>query len=249
LEFLAGLPEPKPRIRIAPANVRYGAVKEFTNTLRTLVDQWVLSGKVQGEQPWERNVKWSSGAYPKTIFDTLKEFRERNPPRVITMDNGRSDVGLVINSLLEWSSPAPDIRDIFLRAHDHAVSWLVSLLDSPTRERFFRCDQCENYFVLARSPKKDLPIKRGTFCKNCKNKGGAKRAKLCRDLKTEKRIHMAADAWVKWEPARRNRIRTEWVASQVSAKLPHGEPIRRNWVTRHQKEIEAEVERRTHAKS
>jgi len=92
-----------------------------------------------------------------------------------------------------------------------------------------------------------MPIYHGTFCEKCKNKGGARRTMDSRKRRTQEMVKLAADAWARWTLSRRYGKRSEWVATQVTAKLPRGGTIKANWVTRHKTEIEAEVERRNDA--
>jgi len=132
---------------------------------------------------------------------------------------------------------------------DGARAMFLQLLDSPASRRLFRCNGCRTYFLRERMPKKDTPIKRGSWCVSCKRDGRdrVQRTNESRDQRTKQRIGLAADAWAKWKPDRRHGERAEWVARQVSKRLD-GDAIAKNWVTHHTKEIEAEVERRNHAK-
>jgi hypothetical protein len=63
-------------------------------------------------------------------------------------------------------------------------------------------------------------------------------------------IEWAADNWPKW--TKRSGVRSEWVAEQVNKRVERQpiswDTIKGNWVTWHQAEIEAEVERRNYAK-
>jgi hypothetical protein len=145
-----------------------------------------------------------------------------------------------------WGQVRPSIK-----AHEKAVFLLMNLVNcpSPARERLSRCDSCGEYFIRRRAPKRETPIYHGSFCANCKGKGGVRRTDMTRKSRTKKKVELAADVWPKWKQDRRQGERTEWVAQEVNRRLRASrDPIAKNWVTRHQTEIEAEVERRNHAK-
>jgi hypothetical protein len=218
------------------------ATEEFVAVLRGLIDQWIDSGKSEQDQsvdePWKRNVQWTSSAHPRSLAEILLEFRQINPPQLWLGGDGR----YLLSTRPMFPTPAGPLEI----ARVHATQWFVNLLNCSTRERLSRCDGCGAYFVRERMPKKDKPIKLGTFCKGCENKGGAKRTEDSRARRKKKLLKWAADAWVKW--THRRGKRSEWVAEQVNEKLlPLGESIRGNWVTRNQTDIETEVERRNHA--
>jgi hypothetical protein len=239
-EFSCGL-------RPLHGNERSAAIAEFKNVLRSLVDQWIDSGRVNqavtGDNPSERSIVWHSTLYPTAIFETLVKFWERNFPRVIVDLNGSWTLAV------EPKPKSLQTQDALHAAREYAIFEFARLLDSPSPERLFRCDSCGVYFVRARAPRKDTPIYHGTFCAKCKHRGGVKRVEDSRKQHTAEKISWAADAWAKWTPSHRHGKRSEWVAKQVKAKLPASQnPIKANWVTRHQTEIEMEVERRNNAK-
>jgi hypothetical protein len=226
---------------------RSAAIVEFKKVLYGLVDQWIDSGRVHqsvtGDTPSERSIVWHSALYPTAIFETLVKFWERNSPCVVVELNGSWTL------TVEPKSNPSGLQDSAFAARESAIFEFARLLDSPSPERLFRCDACGVYFVRARAPRKDTPIYHGTFCVNCKHRGGVKRVEDSRKQRTAEKIGWAADAWAKWTPSHRHGKRSEWVAEQVKAKLPASQnPIKANWVTRHQAEIEAEVKRRKDAK-
>jgi hypothetical protein len=237
-EFWCGL-------RLLQVEERDSAIAEFKSTLRGLVDQWIDSGKtnqtVAGDTPAQRSITWRSPLYPKALFETLVKFWDRNSPRVIVELNG------------SWTlqvGPKPQSaasQDSLHMAREFAIFEFARLLDSTSPERLYRCDGCGKYFVRERTPRKETPIYHGSFCEKCTDKGGARRTVDSRNRRTREMIGWAADAWAKWAPSRRYGTQSEWVAKQVTVKLPRGKSIKINWVTHHQPEIEAEVERREHA--
>ncbi len=228
--------------RLLQGEERDAAIAEFKRTLRGLVDQWIDSGKVNealaGDTPSQRSITWHSARYTKALFETLVKFWNRNPPRVIVELDG--------SSILEVGpkSASAGSQDSLHMAREYAIFEFVRLLDSlSSRQRLFRCDGCNRYFVRARAPRK--AIYHGSFCERCTGKGGARRTVESRNRRTQEMIGWAADAWKEWEPTKRFGERTDWIVRRVTAK---GGSIKRNWVTRHQKQIETEVERRDHAK-
>lgn len=229
-------------IQYVPPELKPAARSEFVNTLRGLVDQWIDSGKSDGiEEAWKRNIKWQPPTSLKPIAETLSDYRDRNPPQAVTGDDGRFEIWMVPASL---ASTEP-----LRRARDLAIYQFVALLDYPGRERISRCDKCGKYFARVRAPKKDMPIKNGTFCENCKGGGGARRTLSTRIRRSSQMIAWAAECWPKW--TERRGLRSEWIAEKVNRQVER-QPITwatitGNWVTRHQTEIETEVERRNHA--
>jgi hypothetical protein len=241
--------------RVAPhkqQSKRAAAISEFGTTLRRLVDQWIDSGnggdgcvnlpaemlKEIGESP---RVLWRSPKYPEPILKTLTDFWERNRPTVVVGIDGRS-------------TPTPrsvslNPKHLVSEARDGAIYRFQQLLDSPGRDLLSRCDGCKAYFVRARAPKKNMPIKHGTFCKGCKGRGSAKRTSATRDERKQKMVELAADWWPNWPQKKRSGKRSEWVAEMVNKKpvIP-GVFITGKWVTQNQRAIEMEVERRENAK-
>ena len=232
-------------------------------TLRMFLGAWIDSGKTEGEE----------NASKRTLTswrNVLQDYLERNPPMVELSEQGphlfmfphvwdeRKELSAFAKNAVNTSlsqmneTPAEEVRSlrrIMPFVWDTAIALVLLLLDSPERTRLFRCDGCQTYFMRARAPKKNVPIYRGSWCENCKGKGSARRTETSRDARTKKMVERAADVWANWKQDRRHGERSEWVAEQVNKKLPaNANHIAKNWVTRHQDEIEAEVERREHAK-
>jgi len=230
--------------------------------LRSLLEAWIDTGKTQaGEKPWERTFS----------REVLQDYIERNPPMV--QFNGQGHPYLVLfpqvwderkgispfvenaaNAMFSElqtsevsSNDAQSLRRILPFAWDAAIALLLQLLDSPARTQLFRCDGCRAYFMRTRAPKKDTPIYHGSWCVRCKDKGGATRTKNSRERRMAEMLCWAVDAWVEWKQDRKHGEREEWVMRKVNAKLGRSRPpIAVNWVTRHKKEIEAEIEWRIH---
>jgi hypothetical protein len=243
-------PENAPNARLA-----------FTQSLRWMVDVWIHSAKtVDEEQPWKR-------AFEPLL---LQDYLKRNPPWLQMTEKGPCLVmfprvwdkrkrpplatKVVLDSLgieLE-DTQSPNVqfvREIMPSALDAATAMFLQLLDSSERTRLFRCDGCGTYFMRERMPKKDAPIKRGSWCIECTDKGGARRTDKSRERRTQQMLELAADAREKWKNDRRHGELSEWIVGSVNRGLPASwKPIAKNWVTRHKDEIEAEMNRRNHAK-
>lgn len=202
------------------------ATEVFHFALRRHADSWIDSGKSDGvECPYQRVIP----------HNVLLEYTERN--RVV-WDIFAPDGELRL--LLPCNIDQADQKQA---AYDAAVALFIQLLDSPGRARLARCDDCGTYFLRKRMPKRDTPIKRGSFCPEHRGKGSAKRTGNSRENKKNELIERAAESWPKWKPTRRYGDRSIWVARQMNA------AITGKWVTRNQKAIEEEVEgRMNHAK-
>jgi hypothetical protein len=187
----------------------------FSRVLREEMDKWIDSGRTgEVENPWER------------VAPPLPEiFVRRNPP-VLSMDaNGPYLI------MVPWKEGKNFVESVM----DGAFAMFVQFLDSPECRRLFRCDGCGRYFIRDREPKKDMPIKRGSWCAKCKGKGGAKRTANSREIRKSALVELAAEAWIRWKPGNRLGERPDWIVKQVNAKMPVGQnPIKINWVTRHQ---------------
>jgi hypothetical protein len=133
-----------------------------------------------------------------------------------------------------------------VRRRDEAILVFLKFLGSPTRTRLSRCDDCLSYIVRSRAPGRN--IRHGSFCKSCKSTGraGMKRMKDTRERRRKELVKLAARWWPKW--SRSGHLnQSQWVAEMMAGSLPDWRKtkgISGNWVTRHSKEIEAEIKRR-----
>jgi hypothetical protein len=208
------------------------AAHSFTRVFREeMVDKWIDSGKAgEVENPWER-----------VAPPLLESFLARNPPALSVDADGPY---LILMPQHEGKSLADAVID-------GARAMFLQLLDSPACRRLFRCNGCGMYFLRERMPKKDTPIKRGSWCARCKREGRdrIRRTEDGRNERTRQMVRLAADAWPLWRQDRRHGERAEWIARKVNKRLQASwNPIAKNWVTGHKDEIEAELERRRHAK-
>lgn len=221
-----------------PERKRGAAISEFLDTLRSLVDQWIDSGKREGdasiEEPWKRDVRWRSAEYPEPIITALTAYQKMSRQQILIGEDGRFDIFVT----------SQKHRDSILEARKVAIENFMGLLESPTRERLSRCDACRTYFVRARAPKKDTPIFRGTFCPHCKGKASVRRMNATRENRAKHMVELAAEWWPKWKPTHRHGKQSEWVAGKMNKGLGTHQQITGKWVTQHGSEIEAEAERR-----
>lgn len=254
LEYMAGMPGDRPSLNVQgfcnpSRETRDAAVKEFLSELARLANQWISSGRLQfkeiGEQPWERNVRWFSDAYPERIDKTFLKFLQRNPPPIEPTSDGRLEIAshLWPPRLPVWPLPEPNLEDTLERARDFAIAEFQKFLESGCPQRLFKCDECSKYFALARKPRQ--VIQRGSYCRNCKSAGGARRVTTKRDAEKENLLGAAADEWVQWRYSHRNPDQREWVARQVGNRC--NVTIQRKWVSRNLKGILKRVEEKHHA--
>jgi hypothetical protein len=136
-------------------------------------------------------------------------------------------------------------EDVVSAANLRAVVIFHAFMKASWRYRLGKCKRCQEYFVLKVNPSK-LPYARGMHCPNCKNAASAEAsAKAKRADREQKLLGLAADVWSSWRPAPQFSERNKWIAERVNQLLGEKKAIQRNWVTRHEKEIAAELKRRT----
>jgi hypothetical protein len=222
------------------------AASIFDETIRSVCDQWIDSGKSGSSQlvdtPLDRDVNAIPPGYQRPLFDVLAEWLGRNMVPLALQRSGKLAVIYPTVSLAKINdSPS-------LVGRDFAIGWFKRLLDFPDRYRFARCanPRCEKYFVYGRMPKGS--IKNGTYCKKCKGYASVQRTLSTRGRRTKELVGYAADVWEKWDPNSGNPSHKNWVAEQVNKHLRISEISKgRRWVTTHQQKIEAELKRRKYA--
>jgi hypothetical protein len=224
-----------------PTEINDLLISEARNHLRRLVDQWIESGRKRseggGDSPLDRTISWTSPDYATPLFEILNGYVKRGNLRARLRGDGRFFLSME-PSRVKSSDPFPGARE-------HATYWFVQLLNDPKRERLTRCDACGTYFLRVRTPKKATPIFRGTFCPNCKGKGGVKRMNATRENRTKQMVELASELWPKWRPLRQHGERSKWVAEMMNRKPRTSRAlITGKWVTQHRSEIEAEAKRR-----
>lgn len=237
LGWLAGIPHHRP-FRVQgfgnpSRQTRDAAIKKFLDTLRGLADQWIASGKEEwksiGEQPWKRNVMWFSDDYQEPIERMLRKFLDRYPLPIVPDGAGRFAVAYWEPRDAPWPFPEPPLDETLAKARDLAILDFQKFLDSDCPQRLFKCNECGKYFVLTRKPRQ--VIQHGSYCKNCKIAGGARRVEAKRNTKKEEMLKVAAEAWVEWKYSHRNPNQREWVARQVKKRCRveiQGKSVSRN---------------------
>lgn len=264
IAYIAGIPVPMPGDKdVAPKAIRAKVSAAFQSTLRSLTDQWIESGQRNGiEEPFERSVRFKSHKFPETIEHTLVQFWNRNPP-IVQFDRNLQVIST--QSLLRQSSWLPlageSTASLLERAREHARAFFAMLMDSPSRYRIFRCENCRSYYLKNRTPKGNRPIKRGRYCDLCKGEASKRRVKEARERRMAQMLHWAVDAkvqWaadgltvVRWKQKNRSATEVEWIVKIINAnlKIENLDPIRSNWVNWNSEKIEELWNRRSHGTS
>ena len=233
------------------------AASAFDETVRSVFDQWIDSGKsgpdMVVDTPRDRDVNAIPPGWQRPLFDILAEWLGRNMRPLALQRNGR----------LAVIYPQANIANIndspSLVGRDFAIGWFIQALDSPECYRVARCSNfvCRRYFVYSRTP--NGSIKNGTFCEKCKGYASVRRTQSTRVRRINDMIGFAADVWEQWKPNSGQGPRSKWVAKKVGKRMKrnqaktggklaaHFTGENGRWVTTHQDEIEAEVQRRQHA--
>jgi hypothetical protein len=195
------------------------------------------------------------GEPPKPVASPFASVRIQAPPK--TSLSGTND--WVIDNLrerrkarLRGQTPAtpthPNMpEDVVGAANLRAAILFHALMKASWRYRLGKCQRCQNYFVLKVNPSK-TPYVRGMHCPDCKSPASAGASAKTKRADREKRLlDLAASVWSSWRAAPQFGERNEWVAKQVSGLVGETKAIQRNWITRHEKDIVAEVRKRAHA--
>jgi hypothetical protein len=228
------------------------AESSMVNMMRELVDLWIDSGKSASDRgidtPSERNVQDIPAGRTWSLFHRIDtEFFPMQPQWPEMKRNGT----------VAFRTPPPRFEGAWLEGIDWsdplhhfgrqtAYYWFVKLLDSPFSRHIARCDACRSYFSYKRARKRT--VKNGVFCSACKGTGSVKRTQTTRDKRKKENIDSAADVWEKWKPNSSHGLRPKWIAAQVRERSHQRIIFTGSWVTRHQEEIETEVNRRKNAK-
>jgi len=221
----------------------------FTKRLRALVDQWIGSGKDREgiESPLNRNVNAVPTGYTQPLFDVLSAWLNRNMPTPALMRSGK--IAIIAQPPKDRTTDEHGLvkfRDPEEYGNECAIFHFKELLDTPGAHRVGRCNnpKCRRYYVRRRLRKAE--IKRGTYCGNCTAAGSVERMKRSREARKQRLVSLAADRWDDWKQTRRYGEKADWVARQMNKLSDRA--ITAKWVTRNRLAIEAEVERRKHAK-
>lgn len=225
--------------------------EEFCQALRKLVDEWIDSGKEKQDDGQIVDDPWRRKANEQALRVFVKSCRVNASPRGFVLDGGRVQFRL--------DSPIPALMsDRRLAVGTLAIWWYVMLLDSPRRESLCRCDECGQYFLRLRMPKREAPTKRGIFCPEHKDKRKARSVNNTRQIRGQMLVELAAGFWLEWERKKPRDQLAGWIAKLMRTKLMRLQEKKRfawvpiaispKWVTRNKEKIEAEAERRKHGK-
>jgi hypothetical protein len=192
-----------------------GEASDVRALLRSYVDEWLGTG-MDGvaEEPLKRSLSKAPNAY-RAVHSYVSAYR----PTIMLNDNGyHAHFG--IGHLYE-ADPAKHAAN--------QASWLfVAMVDTPWRDRVYRCHRCKVYGVLPRLSAD--PYKRGVHCAKCRNKATAQASTdRKREELFEKRLALATEAWRRWTP--KDGDRKAYVVAKVNKHMPSGEHISKNWVT------------------
>jgi hypothetical protein len=207
----------------------------FQTQLRALVDEFIQTGidESKVETPSNRRVRAAVDEPPIPIFDVLYEWFVRNKPMPALNSDGTIAI-LAGRPRLDGRSPEQYARDM-------AIYYFQELLASPLWTRIGKCtnSHCGQYFLRQRRRKN--PIKRGSYCGECKLIGGAERTRQGRHARKVQMLHVAAQAWSASNERRLRTDRATWVAAQVNKKFGKVQFVYPKWVNQNREEIEALV--------
>jgi hypothetical protein len=140
-------------------------------------------------------------------------------------------------------------EDVIAAANLRAIILFHALMKAPWRYRLGKCKRCQTYFVLKVNPSK-TPYVRGMHCSECKSPASAgASAKTKRAEREQQLLSLAADVWSSWHPTEQFGERNAWIAGKVCKLLGERKAIQRNWVTRHEKQINAELKKRNRTRT
>jgi hypothetical protein len=216
----------------------------------------------EGQRMWDANDPAARTWLWRVYWDWIR----RNVPRVWFQCNGLLRLTYISPAHSGPSRPSElppfiESQSPRLRVWDESVLWFVLFLNCGHAHRLDCCRFCHRYFARRRTPKQKLDLKRGPQCGKCIKRGSVERTKSSRANRTNRMVGFAADFWEQWKPNSRDGQRSVWIANKVnlrteriaviegreSERTTHYPIITGRWVTEHQTEIEAEVERRKHA--
>jgi len=234
---------PFPGLNLPSASECEAANSAFITRLRAFVDGFIQTGIDSSgiEIPSSRRVRASvneapimtisADEAPVVIFDEIYESWRRNLPRPLLNGDGTLAIGV---SQPRWENQAPE-----LYARDMATYYFQELLESPFWSYIGKCANpiCKRYFFRKRQRK--TPIKRGSYCGNCKLIGGAERTRISRERAKGEMLRVAAEAWRDWDTCRRRTNRAAWVANRVNRVFGRTRFIRPKWVNQNREAIKS----------
>lgn len=242
---------------MAPSVQMFRPMAEHSETLRTLIDEWIDSGiQTDGsEQPRSRHLSDESTveyveageiitavAKPKSrIRRMVNDYQKRYPMFVQLQDGGGTLPVFAAegdDELKADKQPPMPGREV--------VSLFIQFYDSPWLFRLMRCakSKCRTY-QLVNAPRKSYL--HGWYCAGCSKTAAATRStSKARTNERERKLQACAVAWAKGEP--KHADRRAWVVEQANNHLRNGEHIKRNFIALNLAEIQARAERMSNAK-
>lgn len=226
------------------------AVDSFCDTLRTMADMWIASGKDPSDSsvdaPATRNVEDLQPGFEFPLFGRIDRLLLHRYPRYTGM---RRDGTIEIKDTfprLDTTSPSFRFRQWQSVLQDFGQMWAAHdfsrLLDSPYSRRVSRCDRCKCYFAYDRNRLRT--VNHGVFCQgqDCKGKASNNRTKRSRG----KRLDTAAKAWIEWQSKRRKgQPDPGWITERVNK--AHGTAFGRRWISQNLIKIQERMEALQHA--
>ena len=236
------------------ANAKQLSVSERSMVLvmQGLADHWIDSGKNASDRavdtPSERNVEDIPKGHTLSLAQWIRsEFLNLHPRwQEMRRDGtiGFADYPPNFDSVFLDGTTLDESRKNFGRETAHY--WFLRLLNSPYSRHIARCDKCRSFFAYQRARKRTA--KNGVFCSECKGASSVERTQSTRERRTKEKVNAAATVWAQWKPKSSRGLRSKWIAAQVRKQSKQKIIFTGSWVTRHQTEIQAEVERRNYAK-
>jgi hypothetical protein len=218
------------------------ANNHFVATLRSLIDQWLESGRSGiAEAPKKRKLVRGEGAGEP--WYVLHDWIAKHRILPILTESGEAVIALPSR----WDSNSDPVGD----AKNEGILYFFKMLQSTLRYRIAKCTKpyCGRYFCYERVPKDILEC--GALCPNHRSHGATIRKDRQRKLRKQGLLRFAANAWprslLKFPDDHAARYR--WVADQTNKRLgPHDQRITKRFITQNDEVIESMAEK-NYAKS
>ncbi len=229
--------------------------EQMISMMRVLAGLWIDSGKDAAnpniDAPAQRNVVFAPSEDSPSIHNLLFARLFNTHAQWVQMT---SKGKLGVYDTFPHIDPDP-ITQIYDRSslarygERLALYFFASFLDSPYSLHLARCDDCGAYFAYERA--RQVMVKNGVHCDECKPSDSVKRTKSRRDTLTEKLVDAAATALIRWKKSNSTPEQRAWVLNHVNEKFAGVLKTlkTKRWLTEHWDEILETVERRKNAKS
>jgi hypothetical protein len=212
------------------------AEDSFCQTMKLLVDQWIISGKRHdgADSPLERNANWTGQGFPQSLETSYRRLIVNSgiSPIPVMRKDGKRRLKRTLPNLDAFAQDVTRSECEVFREHGKrlAMFYFAELLDSPYSFHIARCDGCKGYFAYERKPRRT--ISRGTFCKDCKGAASRVRTQAYRKGERKDLLALVVKFWPQWTE-RKHPNRALWIAQQVNAQRKGTERrITQKWVNR-----------------